>query len=239
MWLAVETATDRASVALGFPGTVAAEESLAGTRRHAAGLVPMVQAALGKAGASLDDVEGVVLADGPGSFTGLRVGAAFAKALTCARGLPLWTAPSLMVMAAGAVSAEGAAILAVQDALRGELYAAVFRVFPGRVESLLPPTVLTPEAVMRTAPRPALVVGNAEAEVLNRLARWSGTDPILPPASAPRASVLLGLVGRAGGAHRVADPGLWEPEYGRPAEAQARWEVAHGRRLPDPSGIPG
>ncbi|MGH7703489.1 MAG: tRNA (adenosine(37)-N6)-threonylcarbamoyltransferase complex dimerization subunit type 1 TsaB [Gemmatimonadales bacterium] len=236
MWLALETATDCASVALGFPGAVAAEENLSGSRRHAAGLVPIVLAALGKAGASLGHIEGVVLADGPGSFTGLRVGAAFAKALVGARGLPLWTAPSLMVMALGTVSPDGTAILAVQDALRGELYAAVFRVFRGRVESLLPPTVLTPEAVIRTAPRPALVVGSADAEVLNRLATWSGADPILPPASAPRASVLLGLVGRAGGARRVEDPGQWEPEYGRPAEAQVRWEVAHGRRLPDSSG---
>ena len=64
--------------------------------------------------------------DGPGSFTGLRVGAAVAKALVQARGLPLWTAPSLLVRAAG-VARDGRTVLAVADALRGELYAAAYR----------------------------------------------------------------------------------------------------------------
>ena len=47
---------------------------------------------------------------------------------------------------------------------------------------------------------------------------------------------MLDLVGRTGGARRVADPLAWEPDYGRPAEAQALWEARHGRTLPHPSG---
>ena len=81
MLLAIETATDRASVALGLPGADPLEENVAGARRHAAALLPMIQSLLRRAGASLDDVTGMVLSDGPGSFTGLRVGASVAKAL--------------------------------------------------------------------------------------------------------------------------------------------------------------
>ena len=51
--------------------------------------------------------------------------------------------------------------------------------------------------------------------------------------------MLLDLVGRPGGAVRVEPVEGWQPVYGRPAEAQARWETAHGRPLPDSIGSPG
>src|SRR5262249_7740159 len=99
MILALETATDRASCAGGRSEAEAVETSVSGARRHAASLLPMVNAVLDKAGAGIDDLTAVVVADGPGSFTGLRVGAAVAKALVQSRGLGLWTAPSLLVRA--------------------------------------------------------------------------------------------------------------------------------------------
>src|SRR6266550_862203 len=126
MRLALETATDRASVALGTSAADALERELAGARRQAAGLLPMIDAVLREAGATLDDVTALALSDGPGSFTGLRVGAAVAKALVQARGLPLWTAPSLMARAWG-VARPGRTVLAVANALRGDLYAAAYR----------------------------------------------------------------------------------------------------------------
>ena len=101
MWLALETATDRASVAVGRTAADAVEESLTGARRHAGALLPMIQAALRRRGIGLDAITGLIVSDGPGSFTGLRVGATAAKALARARGLPLRTAPSLLARAAG------------------------------------------------------------------------------------------------------------------------------------------
>ena len=83
-------------MAVGAAASDAVEESLVGARRHAGALLPMAHRALARRGIGLDGVEGLALSDGPGSFTGLRVGAAVAKALVRARGLPLWVAPSLM-----------------------------------------------------------------------------------------------------------------------------------------------
>ena len=82
MWLALDTASDCASVALGKPGdgSAALDENLPGARRHAAALLPIIQRLLSRAGCTLDSIQGVVLSDGPGSFTGLRVGASVAKA---------------------------------------------------------------------------------------------------------------------------------------------------------------
>ncbi len=238
MLLAFETATDRASVALGLPGTDPLEENITGARRHAASLLPMVQTLLRRAGVSLADVSGIVLSDGPGSFTGLRVGASLAKALVHARGLPLWVAPSLMVRAAG-VAREDAVILAVAGALRGEVYAAAYRFTSDRIQTDLAPSVRRPDELARLGLTPAVVVGEAPSEIVGVLEAWAGLPVIGPPGGSPHASRLLGLVGRPGGARLVDPVSEWEPVYGRPAEAQARWETAHGRPLPDSVGSPG
>jgi tRNA threonylcarbamoyladenosine biosynthesis protein TsaB len=240
MWLAVDTASDRASVALGDAGSpaTAAEENLAGARRHAASLLPMIQTLLRRTGAGLDSVRGVVLSDGPGSFTGLRVGASVAKALVHARGLPLWTAPSLLVRAAG-VARPDALVLAVANALRGEVYAAAYRFTSDGIQTELVPSVRRPEDIVAWGSQPDILVGEAPPPVLEILERWSEKTVVRPPGGSPHAAQLLGLIGRPGGAREVHAVEKWEPVYGRPAEAQARWESTHGRPLPDSVGSPG
>jgi tRNA threonylcarbamoyladenosine biosynthesis protein TsaB len=239
MWLALDTATERASVALGVPGTgEALEANIAGARRHAAALLPAIQSLLQRAAASLDDLRGIVLSDGPGSFTGLRVGASAAKALVDARSLPLWTAPSLLVRAAG-VAQPGSLVVAIANALRGDIYSAAYRFGRDGIQTELIPTVRRPADLVESHLKPDLLVGEAPAEIRAVLERWAGRTLIGPPAGAPQAGQLLGLVGLPGGARPVETVHDWEPVYGRPAEAQARWESAHGRPLPNSVGSPG
>ncbi len=237
MWLALDTATDQVSVAVGRPGAAsqALEENLTGARRHAGALLPMVQDLLSRAGATLDALQGIVLSNGPGSFTGLRVGASVAKALVHARRLPLWTAPSLLVRAAG-VAGTDTLVLAVSNALRGEVYAAAYGFRPEEISTELMPSVQRPEELARSGLRPDLVVGEAPPQASAVLEAWVGRPVIGPPEGSPRASRLLDLVGRRGGARVVESVRGWEPAYGRPAEAQARWESLHGRPLPDSVG---
>ena len=235
MLLAIDTATDRASVAIGAAGAEPLEENLVGARRHASALLPMIQGLLLRASVSLDDVRGIVLSDGPGSFTGLRVGAAAAKALVQARRLPLWVAPSLLVRAAG-VAQDEQLVLAVSSALRGELYAAAYRFQKDEIHTALIPSVSRPDELMAGSLRPDQIVGEAPADMLSALGEWAGQPVIGPPRGAPHAADLLQLVGRPGGARLIERVADWEPVYGRPAEAQARWEIAHGRPLPDSVG---
>ena len=238
MLLPMDTATDRASIALGVPGAAPLEESIGGARRHAAGLLPAIQTLLRRADASLGDVSGIVLSDGPGSFTGLRVGASVAKALVHARGLPLWVAPSLMVRAAGVARGEEL-VLAVSNALRGEVYAAAYRFLGDRIHTEMVPAVRHPDELVRGVLEPAVAVGEAPPEIVAVLEKWIARPLIGPPEGSPHAARLLELVGPWGGARRVDAVPEWEPEYGRPAEAQARWEIAHGRPLPDSAGSRG
>ena len=163
-----------------------------------------------------------MLADGPGSFTGLRVGATVARALIRVRRMPFWVAPSVLVAAAGAGASPGETVLTVSNALRGEFFAAAYRFGGGVVETVLAPTVLTPSQVLERVPAPSRLAGPAAGSF--------GGEPTWPDAVH-----LLALVGVAGGVRLIADPGQWEPEYGRPAEAQAKWEREHGRPLANPA----
>ena len=219
-WIAIETSGDRASTALAGPDGSVIEEVITGTRRHAAELVPAIARVLARAGRRPEDLHGIVVSEGPGSFTGLRIGATVAKALAHVHRCPLRTASALSVMARGAwresavVESAGCdqSVLAVTDALRGEVYAALYRIGPGRLDVIRAPVVI----------RPAELSG------------WPAAD--LRASLPPLASTLLDLLEVDGGTVPVHDLETWEPEYGRPAEAQAKWEAAHGRRLPDSSG---
>ncbi len=197
----------------------------------------MVETVLRRRGVTLDQVRGVVVSDGPGSFTGLRVGAAAAKALARSRDIPLWTAPSLLVRAAGVAGSDRSRVLAVSDALRGDLYALVARFdAAGGIETELGPGVWRPEGLAELDLRPDALVGEAPPEAAALLERRTGLRLVGPPEGAPHAAKLIDLAMTHGGARRVEDPASWEPFYGRPAEAQARWEMTHGRPLPDSVG---
>jgi tRNA threonylcarbamoyladenosine biosynthesis protein TsaB len=245
--LALETTTDRLAVAARrradpaagpAGGPREAERTLDGARRHAAQLFPLMDEVLAELDLSLDEVEALILADGPGSFTGLRVGAAAAKALvrTCPR-LTLWTASTLMARAAGAKVPRGARVLVVTSALRGELYAASYRLdLPNTVETVMAPVVTTPDSLLRETPD--LLVADAPDPLVARLADRLAVPLVRGAPARPSAVALAALVGVPGGARPVEDVDGWEPLYGRPAEAQVRWESAHGRVLSDPPRRP-
>ena len=234
--LALDTTTDRLTVALGRPGEPVLERKRDGARQHAAALLPLIEGLLGDAGIGLADVERIAMADGPGGFTGLRVGAALVKALARSRpGIEVCTASTLMVCAVGVAPPGGAKVLVVTSALRGELYAAVYRMaLPLRVGTEMAPAIATVESLHRVAPD--LVVADAPERLVERLADQFGVPLVRGGASLPLAGRLLTLLDVEGAAVRIEKLDDWEPHYGRPAEAQARWEAAHGRALPDPAG---
>lgn len=246
LYLAIDTASDTGSVAVGEPGRVIAKAAVP-EGRHAAELMNAVTEVIGGAGASSRDLAGVVVGDGPGSFTGIRI--AFATALGmigAQRDLSLHTIPSLMGAAWKGVRAGGGggggvgetgAILALYDALRGEVFAALYRFREARVETLLAPRLTTVEQLERLSPAlPDAAVGDGAVRYDREVSRWIGR-PVLPPSEAgPSAGALVELMSVKGAAVTVTDPLAVEPEYGRKAAAQVKWETEHGRPLPHPAG---
>ncbi len=234
--LALDTATDLASVALGDEHGLKGEVLLAG-RRHSAALAPAVGHLLELSGADWKDVRRIVVANGPGSFTGLRIGFATVQGIVRGRdGITVATAPSLMAAAWVVARVVDGPVAALYDALRGQVFGAIYRFHADRVEVLIPPTLTTVAELRDGCPAtPLIAVGDGAEAHAAEVVQWTGRAPVGSPAGGPRAHALVGLAS-VPGVLRDIDPFNFEPDYGRPAEAQARWEAKHGKPLPPSAG---
>ena len=108
---------------------------------HAAELLPGVHEVMGRAGVSFGDLDAIAVGLGPGTFTGLRIGVATARALAKANGVPVRGVSSLAALAAGVPDGRRLALI---DAKRGEVYGALF---DGDAE-LWPPFALSIDALV-------------------------------------------------------------------------------------------
>lgn len=231
--LALDTAGELGSVAIGR-GTAPAASVLLPPRSHAQFLVPAIDTCLHLCGIGYDDIDEIVLADGPGSFTGLRIGAATVQGLVTARPRVVWVAPSLMALAWGAARGPQDVVAALFDALRGDVFVAIYQFTDTNVTAHTEPILVGAGELHRCAPvRPTVVIGDGARAYPEAIDEWVGYTPADAWRGLPRAEFLLPLVGLRGGARRIEDLGAFEPHYGRAAEAQVRWEQRHGRSLPD------
>jgi len=231
--VAIDAATDRLSVAARGPAGTTVERHLAGARGHARALLVLLEEVVGAVEGSAAAITRVIVADGPGSFTGLRVAATAAKAVVRTGKATLAATPSLLARARKA-SGEPGLVLAAASALRGEVYAGWYHFgADGRVAVVREASAATFESV-QGGPRPDLIAGDGPDGFLEALGRYWAA-PVAPrEAAVADARALLWLAEAPGGVTEIADPATWEPVYGRPAEAQARWEREHGRPLPHP-----
>ena len=220
--LALEAATYRASVALLRDSKVLAERRVwpAGApgdgARGGESLAPLVQSCLTEHGLTARQVTRVICGAGPGSFTSLRIAASIAKGVAVAAGAELYAVSSLMLTVAGLRQAPRPGLyLSLLPAMRGESFTALFTVSDSG--EILPAGDVN-------------IVPDAEVK---RLAVRAGAKTIGPGAeidAEPEARGVAGLIPYIVSRGPVDLP-AWEPDYGRLAEAQVRWEAAHGRPL--------
>lgn len=212
-WLAIESSTSVGTVALFRNGMCVAERAVAMKGATDERLMPAVVEVL-EGQASPRTIARVLVGAGPGSFTSLRVAAAIAKGLATSTSAELWALPSLgLIVPAGTTPGP---VLAILDAMRGEWFAALVTVGDGGV----------PVAVGK----PVRVPTDGLAPLAARHgARILGPSGPVDVTAAPHARGAAALV-RAALAHPV-DLATWEPDYGRLAEAQVKWEAANGRPL--------
>ncbi len=205
MILALDTSGDRAVVAL-TDDTGATRFAGVGSRprAHAEELAPLVAQAL-----AVGPATAVVAGRGPGSFTGLRVGLAFAGVFGWARGIPVSGVCSLDPVAVATGLADGWVVL---DARRGELFAA-----PYRAGVRAEPPVVLPRAEAAGLIGAQRAVGDTEL-LTSDDRRMRGTTVIDPDALATSAARVL-----ATGAD-----GSLQPDYLR--RPDVTWSAAHGVR---------
>ena len=124
--LNIETATKNCSVALAKDGkTVLCKEIAEEGYSHAERLHVFIEEIIKEAGITFQDISSIAVSQGPGSYTGLRIGVSAAKGLCYALGIPLITVDTLQVLASQANVSNGL-IIPMLDARRMEVYSAIF-----------------------------------------------------------------------------------------------------------------
>lgn len=203
--------------------------------RHTTRLMALVVDVLGVTGTGWDAVDRIAVGVGPGTFTGLRIGVATARALARARAIDLVGVSTLRSLARGAIDtgpAEGGshdAVMAVIDARRGEVFAAGWAaeaVARADAGPLLTPRALAPDAlaeVMRSDGRRWLAVGDGAIEFRQALEHAGARIPE-PDSELHRVSAVEHC--RLGFGLRPAPPEGIQPEYLRLPDAELSLRTA-------------
>jgi tRNA threonylcarbamoyladenosine biosynthesis protein TsaB len=160
--LAIETATGCGSVALtrgaGVTGKVLAEYTLQPEATHARRLLGSVAAVMAAAGAGWSELTAVAVSQGPGSFTGLRIGMAAAQGLAMALATPLLPVPTLDGLAAQVVGHD-MPLCCLLDARKQQVYAGFYQYRQAKWHRAAPFLVLTPKELARRIQEPTLLAG--------------------------------------------------------------------------------
>jgi len=223
--LAVETSTLTGAVALVSGDTVVAECRLNIAVTHSERLLPAVDHVLAVAGVRLGDIDGLAVATGPGSFTGLRIGLSTVKSLAFATGKPLAGIPTLDALAWTLPFAVHP-VCPILDARKGEVYAGLYRTQTGGLERLWEYQALAPHALAerlaREAPGPVVFLGDGVAPHAALLREVLGGDARLAPPGLrlPSAVAVADLARAALDRGETVDPAALVPLYVRRSEAE-------------------
>jgi tRNA threonylcarbamoyladenosine biosynthesis protein TsaB len=229
--LAIETSTLVSSVAVATEDTLLAEIIIQTKKTHSELLMPHIASIMDMAGVSKADIKAIAVSIGPGSFTGLRIGLATAKALSYALKIPIVGVPTLAALAYG--HAAPAAILSpILDAQKGNVYQALFQWQAGELIELMPPTVIgIDEALERLATYniPVILMGEAASAHREKIRQASSNLVLAAPHN------IMGRAGSVAGlGQRMLKDGIQhdtmalEPLYIRRSEAEVLWERRHG-----------
>ena len=171
--LALDTATERCSVALWVNGEVR-QAAATEPRAHGRLVLPMVNELLAEAGLKLGGLDALAFGRGPGGFTGLRIAAGVVQGLGAGSGLPVVPVSDLAALAQQLLDdAAGARVLACMDARMNEFYWGTYAADEAGLAVPLAPERLTSAAAVQLAGDAWLVVGSgpaADPELAARLA---------------------------------------------------------------------
>jgi tRNA threonylcarbamoyladenosine biosynthesis protein TsaB len=204
--LALDTSTERESVAVVESGSIVGEVRLRTADSHSRRLLPAVDFLLSSLGLAPGELAGFAVTVGPGSFTGLRVGLSTVQGLALAASRPCLGLSTLDVLAAR-LTGRGDCLVALMDAYRGQVFGAVYD-RAARLQSER--TAEDPRAFLASLPERPVLIGDGVARYRDLIAE------LRPQAEMPEDELFL-----AGTLGRLAEPLLAEgrghgPEALRP-----------------------
>ncbi|MBE1557021.1 tRNA (adenosine(37)-N6)-threonylcarbamoyltransferase complex dimerization subunit type 1 TsaB [Sporosarcina limicola] len=230
IWLGIDTANTPLSVAIVKDGVLLVEENSGMAINHSLRAMPAIEELLTKAELKPSDIDAIAVSEGPGSYTGVRIGVTIAKTLAWTLDKPLVGISSLRALAMDALFFDGL-ICPIVDARRGNVYAGVYRYDNGKLISIYEDGHYSLEDIMKFLEQDdnqVLFVGKDtvmhEGEISERL----GQQAVIAPLhfNLPRASALIHAAIQS---EQESDVHTFVPQYRRIAEAEANWLKGQGK----------
>ncbi|WP_155593745.1 tRNA (adenosine(37)-N6)-threonylcarbamoyltransferase complex dimerization subunit type 1 TsaB [Lysinibacillus cavernae] len=224
IWLGIETANTPLSVAVVKDGKVVAEMVQNIKLTHSAGAMPAIEEILARVGLKPNDLDAIAVSEGPGSYTGVRIGVTLAKTLAWTLQKPLVGVSSLQALAANVVLYNGM-ICPVFDARRGNVYTAVYQGmaleaivddYHAHIDDLL--------ERLKALEVPILFVGTDVDIFWENIVEVLGDQAVRAPFSfdLPRATEVIRVATKKE-LPNVEATHYFVPQYKRIAEAEANW----------------
>ncbi|MFC6254922.1 tRNA (adenosine(37)-N6)-threonylcarbamoyltransferase complex dimerization subunit type 1 TsaB [Secundilactobacillus hailunensis] len=225
--LALDTSNQTLSVAVMSDDQVLATTTVTTTRKHGAHLLPIIEESMQIAKLKPADLDRVVVADGPGSYTGLRIGVTTAKTLADTLNIELVGVSSLGTIAAN-IMAENQLVAVLFDGRNDNAFAGVYRIQNGMPVSIIEDQHIPFEKLLpqiKALAEPVVVLGDLDA-FKERLKTALEANLIQYPIelSLPSA-VQLGRLGQRQAP--VSDVTSFVPRYLRLTKAEADWQKQH------------
>ena len=228
--LAIDTATQVSSVAVLKEGRLLAELTMQGKLTHSETLLPHIEQVLKMAAVAKEELTGIAVSNGPGSFTGLRIGLAAAKAMSYVLGIPLVGVSTLQALAYQ-LPAPGVRVMCLLDAQKGNAYVESYRWENNSlqvVDSVQVAKITDIVAACANMNEQVILLGDAvQKKVAGKLELPANVSVAPPHIVMPRAACVA-MLGQAkllaGEKDNVMD---LEPVYIRRSEAEVLWEKRH------------
>ncbi len=219
--LAVDTSTQTCSVALIDDDALIAETTTGLRQTHARHLMGLIEHLLAEAGMPIDAVDGLAVVQGPGSFTGLRIGISSVKGLSAAMGKPAVGVSSLEALAWQCLSYNDC-IYPMIDARKAEVYASGYLATQGCLRPLAAEQVITPDKMLTTCKTPCLFVGSGALLYRDLIMDRLGNNAHFAPALQHhvRASTVAHLAWQRFKRGDFAENGQLVPDYVRRSDAE-------------------
>jgi tRNA threonylcarbamoyladenosine biosynthesis protein TsaB len=221
--LGIDTSTMMGAVAVVEGDTLLAELRTNVSITHSERLMQHIDGLLSSAGLNIKDIDGFAVALGPGSFTGLRIGLAAAKALAYAEGKPIAGIPTLEALADN-LPFCGYQVCPVLDARKQQVYAALYAPTADGRDTVFPTSVLTPQELAARITGPTVFLGDGAYAYRDFLKETLVDKAIFAPQACSYPSgAAVAFRGQAEiRAGRVADPMTLVPMYIRKSEAEEK-----------------
>jgi tRNA threonylcarbamoyladenosine biosynthesis protein TsaB len=222
--IAIETSSRMGSVALAYEENLLSESSFSEPFRHSSELLPTLRDLLEQKGLAPCQIKYVFISIGPGSFTGLRIAVATAKAMALANDARIVTVSTLDAIAVNATAqppVQARSVAAILDAKRNKFFVAAYKVpahdqFPGQLpEKILDDCVMTPQAFADSfvpAHGPVAILGDGLVYYADRFA----SDQVMVMDSSlwsPRAQAVFHLGLNKARQGLFTDPMALTPNY--------------------------